>query len=202
MALSNIEIEKDGSVIRIRKQNADTSWTPWTSHNVTSIRSVVPNYEEGFSELDSNTNRPKNQYPYTDKMEICLLFTSDNGTKEVFDIQQVTNQAGWTADSAGFLQALSDINSWLTVAATTGGSGEFTPDAGDLSALGFPYTLPANTFKSVALVIETGGTIELNGATLSEGAYSFSGASGETVGSFTLDNPSGITSASLILTTF
>lgn len=200
MALSNIEIENNGSVIRLRKQNPDASWTPWTSHNKTSIRSVVPNYEEGFSALDS-TNRPKNLYPNVDKMEICLLFTSDNGTKEVFDIKQITNQPTWTLDSAGFQQALDDINSWLTVSVSSGGSGEFTPDVIDLSGLVFPYTVQSDTYKSIAIVIESGASIDMNGTTLSSGSYSFSGSVGETVGSFILDNPVNLTSASLLLVT-
>lgn len=31
----------------------------------------------------------------------------------VFDIQQITNQAGWTADVAGLTQAVNDIQSWI-----------------------------------------------------------------------------------------
>ena len=199
MPLSNMEIEKNGSSIRLRKQNADSSWTPWTSHNIASIRSVVPNYEEDFSELDS-TNRPKNQYPYTDKMEICLLFTSDNGTKEVFDIQQVTNQPTWTADSIGFEQALSDIDSWLVDGSSNALSGTFTPDVIDLGAVVFPYSLPPDTYKSVAIVIGSGESVDFNGVTLTEGSYSFQGQGNQTCEAFTLSNPT-VTSASFILVT-
>jgi len=48
-----------------------------------------------------------------DKMVIVNIFLSD-GTKFGFDVQEITNQAGWTANLAGQQQCIDDINTWLS----------------------------------------------------------------------------------------
>ncbi len=61
-------------------------------------------------------------YPH-DKMFRCVIkytrrsLIGHDPVATHFDIQDVTNQAGWTADSAGLAQALADINGWLLTSA-------------------------------------------------------------------------------------
>ena len=39
----------------------------------------------------------------------------NDGSHFDFDIQEVTNQAGWTANLAGQQQCIADINAWLVL---------------------------------------------------------------------------------------
>jgi hypothetical protein len=193
MAKKKIEIEKIGSSIAIRVEQNDGSYAPANYYPISAIRSVEPQVQIGIAPVQSDNNR-LNNYPYEDKLMISLSFTSENLTKEYFDIQDVTNQPGWTADLSGMVQALSDINGWLvqTVSVTTTPASVETsiPDVIDLSGESFPYTFPADTYTSATIVVPDSETIEFNGLTLDAGQYGFSGGT-NLLGSFELDNPSG-----------
>jgi hypothetical protein len=189
--MSKIEITKVNDSIAIRKRNKDgVTFTPWTYHSVKNIRSIVPDFALNYGVVQADNNR-FNDYPYLNKLRIIFNFVSENGTTEFFDIQDVLNQPSWTADQAGFDTAMADINAWLGTVGAPPTPGIFTPIAVEQSSLTFPYTLPANTYRAVSLVIASGETIELDGVTLGEGVYSFSGDPGDTCASITLDNPSG-----------
>ena len=193
--MSKIEITKISDSIAIRKRNKDgVTFTPWTYHSVKNIRSIVPDFALNFGVVQPDNNRTHN-YPYTNKLRVFFNFVSENGTSEFFDIQDVLNQPTWTANEAGLLQAMTDINIWLGTGSVSGGgsgtAGVFTPIAVLQSDLVFPFTIDADTYKSVALKISAGETIEMDGVTIPEGFYSFSGNDGEFVSEITLDNPSG-----------
>lgn len=48
-----------------------------------------------------------------DIMVIVNVFMSD-GTKFSFDVQEITNQVGWTADLSGQQNCIDDFNTWLS----------------------------------------------------------------------------------------
>jgi hypothetical protein len=193
--MSKIEIKKISNSVAIRKRNADgVTFTPWTYHSVTNIRSIVPDFALGYGAVQPDNNR-KHNYPYDDKLVVIFNFVSENGTKEYFDIQDVLNQPTWTSNEAGLLQATQDINNWIGTG-STGGSGTsiagiFKPIVLLQADMTFPFTLPSAQYKSVLLRVALTETIDLDGSTLPEGAYSFSGSEGEYCDSFVLDNPSG-----------
>ena len=58
-------------------------------------------------------------YPYTDLLLLTVEFTSREADL-TFDLASVTNQAGWTLNKAGCIQAEADIRGW---AASSGGGG-------------------------------------------------------------------------------
>jgi len=192
MAKKKIEIEKIGSSIAIRVQQSDGSYGPNNYYPIGNVRSVTSDAQMDFNAVQSDNNRPHN-YPYTDKLMVIMDFSAENQTKEYFDLQDVTNQPGWTADLAGLNQALEDINGWLvqTVSVTTTPASVETsiPDVIDLSGESFPYTFPADTYTSATIVVPDSETIEFNGLTLDAGQYGFSGGT-NLLGSFELDNPS------------
>lgn len=55
-----------------------------------------------------NTDWP---YRFDDIIMVDVRMTDGNHFN--FDIQEVTNQAGWTSDLSGQQQCISDINTWL-----------------------------------------------------------------------------------------
>lgn len=46
---------------------------------------------------------------------IMVDIVMNDGSHFDFDIQEVTNQAGWTANLAGQQQCIADINAWLVL---------------------------------------------------------------------------------------
>lgn len=110
------DIELSGVSIRYREYTAGGTaiWNYYPVAHVEAVESVV---QIGFGTRDT-TNLRKNPTRQDDLLRITISFA--DGTKSlVFDIQNVMNQAGWTANVAGMAQALSDINGWLA----TGGGG-------------------------------------------------------------------------------
>lgn len=77
---------------------------------VCGIKSIKGVPQIGHGTRDA-TNQRKNPYPFDDmlKVEIEMDQKSSNIS---FDIQSVTNQAGWTPNLAGLVQAITDINGW------------------------------------------------------------------------------------------
>lgn len=111
-----LHIEKVNDSIAMKRTNDNgTTYTAVTYHHISAVRSIVPDGALNFAPRQADNNR-KFSYPYTNKWRITINFTSENGTVEVFDTQDVINQAGWVNTAAGFNQALLDINSWLVPA--------------------------------------------------------------------------------------
>lgn len=141
MSLRKIEISLEGSSIKIINLNPLKPNAP-EYYPVTNIKSIVPIYEEGFGVRQTDGNR-KNRYHYDDKFEIRVnLINQDSNPPIRFDIQDIDNQAGWTADLAGLIQAVEDINGWTAI----GGGGA----ASDVNVLNFPTSYPAPAGSSVA----------------------------------------------------
>ena len=72
------------------------------------ITLVAPIKINGSAQM-SDPTQWKYRFPSMIMIEIVL----NNGKVFNFDVQEVTNQAGWTADLAGQQQAVADINAWL-----------------------------------------------------------------------------------------
>lgn len=72
------------------------------------IVSVVP------VKINQKPAAPEDQfwkYRFTKMIVVCLQL-SDGGLEQI-ELQEVTNQAGWTANLAGQQQCVADINAWL-----------------------------------------------------------------------------------------
>lgn len=212
------EILKIDNAVAIRTSlDGGTTWSPYIYHQIPNIKTLVPVFQLGFAiPQPGDEGNLTHDYPYEDKLVILLAITDGhNSYTESFDIQDVSNQVTWTADEAGFLQAMADINEWLGSASIGGltdgqlratpidvtivpGATNETPDVIPLFGETFPYTFPASTYTSATLVVKSGTTIEFNGEVFSEGTYGFSSQS-RFIGSFTLDNPSPATPDAHIL---
>jgi hypothetical protein len=112
MARKKIQIEKIDNSIAVRIEQKNGSYSDNFLYPVANIRSVEHQIQIGFNPLQADNNRLMN-YPYEDKLLIMMNFVEGVATIEYFDIQDVDNQPGWTADAVGLTQALSDINDWL-----------------------------------------------------------------------------------------
>jgi hypothetical protein len=112
MARKKIQIEKIDNSIAVRVEQKNGSYSDNFLYPVANIRSVEHQIQIGFNPIQTDNNRLMN-YPYEDKLLIMMNFVEGVATLEYFDIQDVDNQVGWTADAAGLTQALSDINGWL-----------------------------------------------------------------------------------------
>lgn len=210
------QISKIANAIAIRVQKADgINYENWIYHQIPNIKAVVPVFQLGFKEILPD-GTPTRTYDYEDKMMIQLSFADGaNQFTETFDIQDIVNQAGWTHDEAGFIQAMTDVNAWCASSSgggltdtelratpipvtVTPGTGDETPDVIPLVGETFPYTFPSGTYRAATLVINADTTIDFNGTTLTEGVWAFSAQNGF-VGSFELSNPSPVTPDAFIL---
>ncbi len=103
-----INIQKVGNTIEI--VNANTGSNP-EYIPIDAIVSITP----VSNDLTGDTGELQDVYPYDTMLVISIQHKGggDRILKTDFDIQQVQNQAGWTADQAGLNQAASDIAGWL-----------------------------------------------------------------------------------------
>lgn len=60
------------------------------------------------------------RHKYPSRLAVIIETHGDDQPNIEFDIQDVTNQAGWTANQAGLLQAVTDISTWLQTGGGTG----------------------------------------------------------------------------------
>ena len=72
------------------------------------ISLVAPIKINGSAQMEDPT-----AWTYRFAEMIMIEIVLNNGKVFNFDVQEVTNQAGWTADLAGQQQAVADINAWL-----------------------------------------------------------------------------------------
>lgn len=102
---SQITVTNVGLFLVITGQHADYAATAIPQYySLCNIKSIESNY----------TPAPVN-YAYTSKYEVVIHYVDTQGqvAKLAFDIQNVTNQAGWTINQAGLTQAAEDIASWV-----------------------------------------------------------------------------------------
>lgn len=126
MSVKNITVAKVGATIEVLVAN---SVKPNISecYALTAIKSVVPTYNLniGRNGIDTPTT-----YPFKDQLEITINFHNEHANPPInFDIQTVTNQAGWTHDVPGLTQAKTDICGWMTSVAPGGAAGPSATEA-------------------------------------------------------------------------
>jgi len=131
-SIKNIEISKVGATIEMLVVNAVKPNVP-ECYALTGIKSVVPTYNLG---IGRNGIVNPTTYPFTDQLMITVNFHNEHANPPiVFDIQTVSNQAGWTPNTAGLLQAKIDICGWITSVAPGGGGGALATEATLVSVL-------------------------------------------------------------------
>jgi hypothetical protein len=89
--------------------------TPPMYYSLCNIKSVEPVYAPLAGTLLS-------KYNFASQLMVVINFTDGQGSvsRLAFDIQEVQNQAGWTANFAGLLQCLTDISAARAVACSGG----------------------------------------------------------------------------------
>ena len=104
MALTTKTIVNDGQFLVVTSSSGNVE-----SINLAVIKNITYTYVAS----------PPGTYNYTD---MCLLTVefADREADLSFDLASVTNQAGWTLNEAGCIQAEADIRGW---AASSGGGG-------------------------------------------------------------------------------
>lgn len=110
------EIEQADGGFRVRNINT-TDPQPWQYIKCSAIKSITGTDIADFGLRDGTTNQRKNPVRHDDKRSIIVSFHDENNSSPLrYNIEDVNNQPGWTNDTAGLLQALSDINSWCASA--------------------------------------------------------------------------------------
>ena len=124
MAANNqIEVTLSGDFLIIK--NATVANTVEESYLLSSIISVNQRYTD-YTAL--NAYQPgRHEYDEAFVVELDFQEAPTDLIQIKFDIQNVTNQAGWTGDLTGLAQAVTDIKSAVALVAGGGGS---TPATG------------------------------------------------------------------------
>lgn len=105
-----LEISLSNGSLALEYNDSNHSSEPIQYYPVCSIKGIIATYQPGFGTRDAKNQR-RNPYDFTDMLKVTIYL--EGHAKDVsFDIQQVTNQAGWTANLAGLKQAISDIKDW------------------------------------------------------------------------------------------
>ena len=124
----SLEVSLIGNSIAQRHSDTDKGVVgQWEYNPVCAVVSITsgPGDIVGFATRDVVTNQRRHKFKYDDMLRIIIEFEGAGQSKMDFNIQDVTNQAGWTPDPAGLAQALLDINGWVALCA--GGGGGVTP---------------------------------------------------------------------------
>ena len=142
------EISLVGSCIEVLVLDAINPNAP-ENYNLADVKSIIPSFQEnvGINGIDN-----AGTYPYKDRKRITITFSGESGTPSLsFDLEEISNQPGWTLDLAGVIQAVSDINSWITTA--TGSPSGLATEATLLSILN---NMVASQDVEILLVRDTG----------------------------------------------
>ena len=159
MALTTKTIINDGQFLVVTSSSGNVE-----SINLAVIKNITYTYVAS----------PPGTYNYTD---MCLLTVefADREADLSFDLASVTNQAGWTLNEAGCIQAEADIRGWAA-SAGGGGGGDATeatqllvktavqdsaPKSNSLtsSSTTGPGTIPAGSKAATIYIDGSGGSI-------------------------------------------
>lgn len=179
-SIKDIQISNVGSTIEVLIINLVKPNVP-ECFSLSEVKSVIPTYNLGIGRSGINT---PTTYPFTDQLLITIDFKNDSPSL-IFDIQTVSNQAGWTADLPGLTQAIADICGWMSAA--TGGAGlatEITLAAvlalltgSNLSLGTSEYTDAVNhnttAGKNTVMITCTDSSGSINGVIRPAGIYTF-----------------------------
>jgi len=113
------EIEQTDNGFRYRPLTTDPNDSKWEYINAVGVKSVQGVFQENFGERNASTRQRKNPIRYDNLATIIVNFHDINAPELTKRLQDVDNQATWTDNIAGLMQALSDINSWLSAASSS-----------------------------------------------------------------------------------
>ena len=119
MARNQWEIEQTTSGFRVRVLvPAGAIQQPWENYSCDQIHSVSGMDIAGFGarQADNNRRMPTRE---DDNRKLLIYFNKAESTPVSYNIKYVDNQPTWTDDTAGILQAISDVSSWCGGAGTT-----------------------------------------------------------------------------------
>lgn len=155
MATSSIEVSLVGSsiaIVRGKGGNPAIDYYP-----VSNILNITSTSQANYN-LNAGGGGPTHEY--NDLYEIHIEFVDSQSPRLTFDVQDVTNQPTWTADTAGVLNALLSINSFVSSGSGTssasdslGGEGtEFIATGVVLTSKAYKYIVMNEdaTFTSLA----------------------------------------------------
>jgi len=121
-SVKKIEVSKVGACLEVLVVNAVQPNAP-ENYLLSNIKSVTGSFQAG---VGRNGIVNPSTYSFKDRKTVTVEF-GDDLPSLTFDLETVTNQPGWTLDLAGVTQAIADINSWITTAASPpGGATEAT----------------------------------------------------------------------------
>ena len=126
MSFKQKEISLSGSTIEILTINPVSPNAP-ECYALQAIKSVIPTFQENVGINGINTD--KGTYPFKDRKTITITFHDETSNPSIkFDLEEISNQPGWTLNLAGVIQAVTDICGWITTATgpTTGLATEAT----------------------------------------------------------------------------
>lgn len=111
MALTKtLEISVVGTSLALTYSDFSGQKLPTEYYPICGIKSIKGVPVIGHGTRDSQNQR-KNSYPFDDMLQVIIEMDKKENSI-IFDIQSVTNQAGWTPNLAGLIQATTDINTW------------------------------------------------------------------------------------------
>ena len=121
-SVKKIQVSKVGACLKVLVVNA-VKPNAHEVYTLSNIKSVKGSFQAG---VGRNGIANPSTYSFTDRKTVTVEF-GDDLPSLTFDLETVTNQAGWTLNLAGVIQAITDINSWITDAVTpSGGATEVT----------------------------------------------------------------------------
>ena len=139
---NQIEVTIAGGFLKIKNTtNPNASIEEYNLSQVTSVNE----YYQDYTALN-NYQPGSKRYEFNQEFTV-LIDIDENPTDLVkiqFDIQNVTNQAGWTANRAGLAQAVADIKAGVASAGSGGGAtvaSTITPGSKDVTTGGTPEPL-------------------------------------------------------------
>ncbi|PHS05101.1 MAG: hypothetical protein COA88_12835 [Kordia sp.] len=133
MSIKQVDISLVGCCIQVKNVNPNNSYE---NYNLLNVKSVVPTFLSGYGTRSASTNQRKNPYHHDDKIILAITFIGESGEPSLqFDIQDVSNQPGWTANIAGLDQATADVCSWIAACIAAGGGGGGDATEATLSSL-------------------------------------------------------------------
>ena len=152
MGLRKREISIEGVSLKMLIVNAERPNFP-EYYAFSSIKSIVPLKFENLGRANT-TGGGFATYPFVDMYQIVINFNDESDAPSIkFDLADISNQPSWTVDDAGLDQALEDLNSWASIAATGGTT--------SLANTSSTFATPVLFIKNVGGIISS--STELNG---------------------------------------
>jgi len=185
-SVKKIEISQVGANIEIVTLNTVKPNVP-ECYPLMGIKSVVPIYDLGIGRSGITGKTP---YPHPDMLMIVINFHNEHANPPLrFDLATVNNQAGWTLDVPGLIQAKNDICAWLT--SVVGGSAGGLATEVTLSAVNTKLAPITGVVTSLSVITGAGAaSVAAGKRTVS---FFNSGAADTTVNGATLKAGVGIT---------